>query len=297
MKMNWIGKSTDGSTVTLKKLKDLPIETAPYASESWLKQNQDLVRRALVLDVETTGLNSQEDQIIELAIRPFLFNKDNGDVLRIETAYTSFQDPGRPLKPEIVQLTGITDDMLAGKKIDWEQVDEIFASAQLIIAHNARFDRPFIEKKSKVSPEKVWGCSLKQVDWASKGFMSPKLELLNIYHGFFIDSHRALNDVDALFYLMTLPPELTGAPTTYLTEVIKNARRSTTQVIATGSPFETKDLLKSRGYSWDNTNKFWHRTAYRDELPAEIQWLEENVYNGPFAGFTRDIALTESFKA
>lgn len=297
MNMNWIGKSADGNTVTLKKLKDLPTETAPYASQVWLDQNQDLVRRALVLDVETTGLNPQEDQIIEIAVRPFLFNKDNGDVLRIESPYTSFQDPGRPLRPEITQLTGITDEMLEGTKIDWEQVDQLFTKSHLIIAHNARFDRPFIEKKSKVSPEKVWGCSLKQVDWSAKGFMSPKLELLNIYHGFFIDSHRALNDVDALFYLLTLPTELTGASTTYLAEVIKNARRATTQVIATSSPFETKDLLKGRGYNWDNINKFWHRTTYRDELPAEMKWLEENVYNGPFGGFTRDIALTESFKS
>lgn len=295
MAFRWIGKSNDGKTVTLHRLEDCKIAHPPHATPAWIRSNADLVRVAAILDVETTGLNQGEDSIIEIGLRQFLFNKNTGEVLAVTKSYSSFQDPGKSISPEIQSLTGITDEMVQGQQIDWAQVDGILAECQLIIAHNAKFDRPFIDRKSKVSPEKIWACSLKQIDWSAKGFTSPKLELLNIYHGFFTDSHRAINDVDALLYLLSLPEVTSNKP--YLCELLINARRPMTQIIATGAPFESKDHLKTRSYTWDNTNRFWSKIIFKDEVPQEISWHEEVVYCGPFGGMTRDIALIDSFKS
>lgn len=295
MGFRWLGKSKDGKTVTLQRLESCPVVTPAYATTEWMKQNNDLLRKGVVLDVETTGLNQSEDSIIEIGLRQFLFNKDNGDVLGLGKSYSSFQDPGRPLSKEIIDLTGITDEMVAGHAIDWNEVSKQLEEAQVVIAHNASFDRPFIDKKSKTSTERVWACSFKQIDWSKKGFTSSKLELLNIYHGFFTDSHRAINDVDALLYLLSLSTE--SDPKPYLSELLTNARRPMTQVIASSAPFESKDHLKGRAYRWDNTNRFWTKTIFKDELSTEMTWLEELVYCGPFGGITRDIALTDGFKS
>ncbi|HWU42523.1 MAG TPA: 3'-5' exonuclease [Bdellovibrio sp.] len=294
MAFHWIGKSEDGKTVTLRHLEECQMPFPSYATSDWLQKNGETVRKGLVVDVETTGLNSSEDSIIEIGLRQFLFNKDTGEILAFEKSYSAFQDPERPLSKEIIALTGITDEMVKGQRIDWEQVHSLFTESVLVIAHNARFDRPFIDKKSKISTEKIWACSLKQIDWTQKGFFSPKLELLNIYHGFFTDSHRAINDVDALLYLLSHKNEISGK--TYLCELMNNAKRSSTQVIASSAPFESKDHLKTRGYNWDNINRFWSKTILKEEVPAEISWLEELVYIGPFAGMTRDIALVDNFK-
>ena len=294
MAFRWIGKSQDGKTVTLKKLEDGTIQKPTYATPDWAKENQDLIRIGAVLDVETTGLNQTDDSIIELAVRQFLFNRASGDIIALGKSYTSFQDPGKPLSPEIINLTGITDEMVANQKIDWEQVQQILQESSVVIAHNARFDRPFIDRKSKVSSEKIWACSLKQIDWSKKGFTSSKLELLNIYHGFFTDSHRAINDVDALLYLLSLPDAESNQP--YLQELLSNARRPMAQVIASGAPFESKDHLKGRIYFWDNTNRFWSKIIFKDEVLQETQWLEESVYIGPFRGIIRDIPLVDNFK-
>lgn len=295
MAFRWIGKSEDGSTVTLHRLEGCPVQTPFYATPAWLELNADIVRTGIVLDTETTGLNFLEDSIIEIGIRQFLFNRQTGEILGLGKAYSSFQDPGRPIPAEIVELTGITDDMVAGKEIEWPVVDAILDEASLIIAHNARFDRPFIDKRSVVSREKIWGCSIKQIDWRDQGFTSSKLELLNIYHGFFTDSHRAINDVDALLYLLSLPQN--DCDKNYLHELLVNAKKSQTQVIATSAPFETKDQLKSRGYSWDNTNRFWNKVINKETLAEEIRWLEETVYFGTFRGITREIALSDNFKS
>lgn len=294
MAFRWIGKSEDGKTVTLHRLEDCQLAIPEYATPAWLDQNADLVRIGAVLDVETTGLNHAADQVIEIGLRQFKFNKNTGEVLGLGKSYSEFQDPGRPLSPEIIALTGITDEMLAGKKIDWDEVGKLLHECVLVIAHNARFDRPFIDRKAQISKEKIWACSVKQIDWSVKGFFSSKLELLNIYHGFFTDSHRAINDVDALLYLLSHTDPATQKP--YLAELTSNAKRLMTQVIASAAPFDSKEHLKSRGYNWDNTNRFWSKTIFKDDVPSEINWLEEIVYIGPFGGITRDIALADGFK-
>lgn len=295
MAFRWLGKSEDGSTVTLHRLEGCPVQIPFYATDGWLELNADVVRTGIVLDTETTGLNWQEDSIIEIGLRQFLFHRQTGEILGLRKAYSSFQDPGRAIPPEIVELTGITDEMVAGKDIEWPVVEALLAEASLIIAHNARFDRPFIDRQSAVSREKIWGCSIKQVDWRGQGFTSSKLELLNIYHGFFTDSHRAINDVDALLYLLSL--SVCRGTGTYLTQLLANAKKNQTQVIASSAPFETKDQLKGRGYSWDNTNRFWNKVINKEALAEEVRWLEEAVYFGPFRGFTRDIALSDNFKS
>ncbi|MGZ3771656.1 MAG: exonuclease domain-containing protein, partial [Bdellovibrio sp.] len=181
MAFRWIGKSADGKTVTLSRLEGCPVQPPSYVTKDWIKNNHDLVRTGAVLDVETTGLNQSEDTIIEIGLRQFIFNRNTGEVLAAGPSYCSFQDPGRPLTPLITEITGITDDMVQGQQIDWSAVNGLLEGASVIIAHNARFDRPFIDKQSKISTDKIWACSVKQIDWSSKGFTSAKLELLNIY--------------------------------------------------------------------------------------------------------------------
>ena len=121
----------------------------------------------------------------------------------MDGSYSALQDPGFPISTETTEITGITDQDLKGQKIDWATVKSLLNASELVIAHNAGFDRPFIEKELGEKVPKVWGCSWMQVDWDEKGYGIKKLELLSAYHGFFTDAHRALNDVDALLNLLS----------------------------------------------------------------------------------------------
>ena len=79
-----------------------------------------------ILDVETTGRDIETDNIIELAIRRFRFN-DAGEVTAIGRCYSWFQDPGVPLAPEIIDLTGLTDDDVRGQEIDTRAAASVMA--------------------------------------------------------------------------------------------------------------------------------------------------------------------------
>ena len=295
MGFNWIGKSSDGKTVTLKQLDSSSFRFAPYFNSEWEKLNADLIRMGAVLDVETTGFHQEDDRIIEIGIRQFKFNRETGELLSLGESVSAFQDPGFPLSEDIIALTGITDEMVENQKIDWNQVNSVLSQVQVVIAHNAAFDRPFIDQLSTVSPEKIWGCSLKQIDWNAKGFFSPKLELLSIYHGFFTGAHRALNDAEALLYLLSHTDSSTGK--TYFHELLQNAKKTTIHMIAANSPFESKDVLKERGYRWDGKNRYWSKHITQDEQKSELEWLEAVVYLGPFRGKFVEIKPVDHFKA
>ena len=93
----------------------------------------------VAFDLETTGLSSKTDQIIEIgAVR-----MKNG----VETArFQTFVDPGRKLDKKIVELTGISDEMLIGAPSVEEVLPKFveFVGDRVLVAHNSDFDTGFI---------------------------------------------------------------------------------------------------------------------------------------------------------
>ncbi len=257
------------------------------------------LRRGVALDCETTGLDPGTDEVLEIGVRPFTFDRTTGRLVSVESGYAALQDPGFPIPPGVTRLTGITDADVAGQAIDWARVRSLLEATDIVLAHNARFDRAFVDPRVG-NPRKVWGCSQTQVDWAGHGYSSAKLELLSVWHGFFVDAHRALDDADALLHLVSHPvdgpaADGAGAPT-YLRELLDNARKPARRVIAAGAPFETKDALKSRRYRWDPDARAWWREVEEDAWPEEQAWLASQVYGGTFRGRTHKISPFDRFR-
>jgi len=246
-----------------------------------------------ILDLETTGLDKANDKIIELAVKLMSVDNKTGDLNAILNQYESFQDPEEHIDEKVSMVNGITNDMVDGHAINWDSVEEIMDSADLIIAHNAGFDRAFMDRYLPISKEKIWICSVNDVDWLSRGFTSSKQELLCIWHGFYYDSHRAMSDVDALINLLAHPSNETKKP---VLDLIENASIPTYKVSAINSPYETKDILKSNSYFWNGDQKYWWKNLLIGEIESEKRWLADNVYGGNFMGIVEEISLTEKYK-
>ena len=176
-------------------------------------------------------------------------------------------------------------------RINWSKVEEILSLSDVLVAHNASFDRTFLEKN--IDFENVWACSKDDINWKKRGFFNTKLELLSIWHGFYYDSHRAMNDVDALVHLLTHDIYSDNIP---VLELIEKSMIPYYKISAIGSPFETKDKLKSRNYFWDSSKKCWWKRITRSEIEPEEKWLAENVYNGYFQGRIEEIAIIDKYK-
>jgi len=255
--------------------------------------------RICFLDLETTGLDKKEDKIIEIASKCIEITKENGDDVAVIDSYESLQDPGCPIPESSTQINGITDEMVKGKSIDWEYVEDILNKSQLIIAHNAQFDRSFMDLTLPLSKNKIWACSINDIDWDKRGFKALKQELLCIWHGFYYDSHRAMIDVDALIHLLTHPSYVDNQP---IVELIQNAKKPVCRVEATFAKFKYKNLLKKRQYRWynaDNGNRddnAWYKSINHSDIESEREWLTENVYNGNFKGRFIEVTVIDKYK-
>lgn len=207
------------------------------------------------LDTETTGLNPESDQIIEIAIRLFRFEVPSGRLVEELDSYLSLQDPGFPISPEIQRVTGITPEMLVGHRIDWARADALLGRADVVLAHNAQFDRGFVDRKSQVTGSMVWACTAWQIDWRAKGFKNARLEDLASASGVKHQAHRAMGDVEAMLALVGGEDAMTGHP--YLSELIESVRQEVVYLWVEGKTYDQRDLLKAHGFKWNPASKVW----------------------------------------
>ncbi|WP_249225482.1 3'-5' exonuclease [Tardiphaga alba] len=168
-------------------------------------------RRALLVDVETTGLDPKSDEVIELALLPVVYGLD-GRIFEVGEAFVNLRQPTRQIPAAVTVLTGITDEMVVGKKLDLAKAVALIAEADLIIAHNAAFDRKFVEKLIGDVAKKPWACSMADVDWAREGYEGSKLAYLAMRTGFFFEGHRAADDCFAAVEILAQQLPSTEGP-------------------------------------------------------------------------------------
>ena len=192
--------------------------------------------------------------------------------------YDGLEDPGMPIPPEVQEITGITPDMVQGQRLDEDRIAALLEGVDLVIAHNAGFDRPFCEARIARFKELSWACSFAEINWKEQGRSSAKLESLALELGWFYDAHRAEMDCHAL--LAVLAATLPRASHTGMAQVLLQSSKPSYRLQATNAPFDAKDKLKARGYRWGAEQRVWHtRVGDPKALQAEFEWLKENAYN------------------
>ena len=113
--------------------------------------------------------------------------------------------------------------MVKERAIDNNRVEEIVKYANLIIAHNAIFDRKFVEKQFPVFKEKSWSCTCTQIKWEEEGIASAKLEYIAYKFSLFYEAHRAEIDCFVGIHLLTKKLPISGK--SVFNELLENARK------------------------------------------------------------------------
>lgn len=273
------------------------LRAVPRPTQS-MRENTPPDGRCLALvDVETSSLDPADGAIIELAIL-LVWVDEAGEVLAHLGPWCWLNDPGAPLPREITRLTGLKGADLTGRAIDDEAASRLLDRADLILAHNARFDVSWIDQRYPEHRDKPWACSMADVDWAELGFEGRSQQHLLMQHGFFATGHRAAQDVWSLFHLLQQTAGAgagsvagTGAAgqrqpspaLTHLKRLLATTSAPSLRVEARRAPFSSKGLLKARGYRWDASpsQRVWWRVIRQDQLAAEQRWFARNFLPNP----------------
>lgn len=235
------------------------------------------VYNGIYLDTETDGPEHDKCEIIELGMLPFKFT-GNGVITSVKAPLQTYNEPSKPIPELITGITNITDDMVKGAKIDVPLFEAVIADADLIIAHNARFDRFVVERYLPGAEKKCWGCSMEEVPWPKRG---KRLEYIVQDMGYFYEAHGALPDCQAGLFALRQPVNGKDG----FSYVLDAARATTLRVWTTGLRYDegVNRLLKQRGYWFNNGDdgrpKAWHRAIPENEQDTETKWLQVHAYD------------------
>lgn len=228
--------------------------------------------RIAILDTETSGLDPDKDELIEVAITIILIDAETGMPVKVMPTQSWLQQPSSPLSAEIERITGLSDKMLKGQIFDDQAIEVLLNGVDVIVAHNAGFDASFMKVRFSISPFRPWACSMVEVDWTVHGFEGRSQPHLLMQAGYFYHAHRAVTDSWALTCLLLHRAD-DGRP--LVAHLIDRARQPTLEVRAEQAPYAVKDRLKQRGYRWSDREKLWVREINMDDWHGEARWLAE----------------------
>lgn len=244
-----------------------------------MPQDMTGLKRGVIVDVETTGLDPKNDVIIQLAVQPFAFD-GQGRVVGAGTPFIGLEDPLQPIPAKVVRLTGLTDEAVFGLKLNDAEVEAAVGDPEIVIAHHSEFDRKFLERRFRFFQHLPFGCSMTQVPWEEAGFEGAKLAYLMMGAGLFHDAHDAAGDCAAALTLLARP--LPGVGGTALSHVLAAAAIPTYRFWAVGALIGFKDVLKHRGYRWnageDGRPRAWYKDIAAADADAERKFLANEIY-------------------
>lgn len=155
-----------------------------------------------VIDTESTGFDPQYDELIEIAVAMIVID-DQGRVIAVESLRSGMQQPCRPIEPDISRITGITDEMVEGKRFVPQQIADHLAEADACLAFHAKFDRQHLEELVSEVGAMPWICAMEDVGWRALGFDGRAQGYLLTQAGMFNPTaHRAGDDVASLVNLL-----------------------------------------------------------------------------------------------
>ena len=123
---------------------------------------------------------------------------------------------------------------------------------------------------------------MSQLDWSAERIASRSLEYLLYRCGSFcINAHRALDDAEGVLGLLLGYLPLSGRPV--FRTLLESSAEPTVRICAAGAPFDKKELLKLRGYRWNDGTKgtrgWWIDIPQGQEVD-ELAYLSREIYPG-----------------
>ena len=253
------------STVNAKE-KDRQVNNSTQLNEELVTSliTKTSLKNILILDTETTGLDNEKDDCLEVG--SILFNVKSRSVL----AQQSFLLPVEKNNAEKInnipaEITRLPQPLFEAIKY----FESLVQFSDVIVAHNAEFDMKWFGSQKLPQIEKPWICSMDDITWPSDRQLKtrPSVKDLALAYGVPVwSAHRALTDC------------------IYLAEVFKRCTELEKLLIRALEPkvllradisYDKRHLAKNAGFRWNDAIKgAWSRKMSR----RDMEKLEFPVY-------------------
>jgi DNA polymerase-3 subunit epsilon len=247
----------------------------------------------VVLDLETTGYRYETEHILEIGLWFFKYDRQSKRIIALGDRVDALQEVPKEIPRRISLLTGIESRDIRGSQIPWRDIARRLSNVSLVVAHNAAFDRPFVDRKIDLKFPGVWCCSMSQIDWLERGFPSAGLELLTHRHGYFFSGHRASNDVLAVMNLLTFSAP--GNERSYFSELLDNAYLPNYEVSVLGTDYSSRGRLRAMHFTWNPVRKAWVRVLSKEGYDREKQSLAKLELELKVAVEFKELPVSENF--
>ncbi len=216
----------------------------------------------LGLDLETSGLDYEKDQIIEIGA--VLWETKTGSPKKVFNELIYFDNIELP--SEVQSITGITANDLKTYGIPLSDalkiLNELVVQAEYLVGHNAvNFDSEFLSQAyasyqmSKI--KKPWIDTMTDVPYA-QDIKTRKLSYLAAEHGFINPfSHRALFDVLTTLKLLA----------SYDIDEIVSLQKSPLVRVLAHVGYDDRDKARRIGFRWDPQKKQWFSEVKQAMIP------------------------------
>lgn len=243
-----------------------PVKSFPDKSHKILGINPSDLGVIGILDTEATGLGG-DYEVIELAVVTYLYHKTTFEIIAVQKRYNEFNEPTdlSKITPQITELTSITQKMVKGKKINWDEVAKLIAPCDYLIAHNAKFDFTLLAKYLPITNKIL--CSMRNVEWEKFGVPNKKQEVIVLHCCEFpYEGHRAIIDVEVLGVLLE--------KTDVLGEMVDNATKKTMLIEGFVDVYQETTIKEALTKEGINGNLFKLRKA-QHPITNKDSWFYE----------------------
>lgn len=237
----------------------IPRET-PKLSES--------PKSLLIIDLETTGLNPERNQVIEVGA--CLYSVPHREI--VQSVCFLIPCEGENAAQEINNIDAELTRVSAPWRSSLHLLNEMIANADAMVAHNAAFDSLWFGHGYLPKVHIPWICTMTDVDWGCR--TAGGLRDLAANHGVPITkAHRALADVELVAGIFSAREDLD--------EIIQNAIAPKIIVVAK-VPYERRLEAKERGFRWNPPCKRWEKKLTRAQYRHTRYPFTTSVVEEPF---------------
>ena len=211
--------------------------------------NESCPQMLLIIDTETTGLDPQENKCLEVGA--ILFNVSSRCVL----AQQSFLLPVTSNNAEAINRIPAEITNLAQP---WEEgltyLSKLIDSADILVAHNANFDRQWFGKNPLPTVSKAWLCTMDDIRWPSCRQLRARPSVRDLALAYEVpvwNAHRALTDCIYLAEVFRRCDDL---------EVLIRQGLEPRRLMRALISYDLRHLAKDAGFTWNDPVKgAWSR--------------------------------------